>query len=143
MPRSKARRSAAAALAKLYESLPRVECRGLCHDSCGPIGMTTIEQAQMEDAHGGPLPPHMPAPDAIQAIRCPLLTADKRCSIYRARPLICRLWGVVDDDLMRCPHGCRPVPRYLTNHETQAIFAKADAISARYEEESHAHDDSA
>ena len=32
-----------APLAKLWASLPALECRGLCHESCGPILMSTQE----------------------------------------------------------------------------------------------------
>jgi len=136
MPASRARRSADAALRKLYASLPSIECKGLCHHSCGPIGMSRLEVIHMEEANGGPLPWHMPSDAVVQAITCPLLAADKRCSIYGSRPLICRAWGVVNDPRMRCPHGCQ-TSRLLTPEESAAMFAKAEEISRRFEEESH------
>lgn len=36
---------------------------------------------------------------------CPLLEHD-RCTVYRLRPVICRLWGAAES--MPCPHGCVP-----------------------------------
>jgi Fe-S-cluster containining protein len=122
--RSRARRQADAALDRLYASIPALDCKGLCRDSCGPIAMTGLEEERMVEARGGPLPPHTPHPLALQAISCPLLTAEGRCSVYHARPAICRLWGAVDHDLMRCPHGCRPEPRPLTERESRAVLRR-------------------
>jgi hypothetical protein len=134
MSRSRARRGADAALRKLYDSLPRLECKGLCHDSCGPIAMSDLEVKHMEEHRGGPLPQSMPDGETcVQAITCPLLR-DNRCSVYRARPLLCRLWGLVDDEHMRCPSGCRPT-RYLSCQEGHALLRKAEQISRRYFEE--------
>lgn len=55
--------------------------------------------------------------------RCPYLTADGQCSGYRARPLVCRLWGAIDHPQMRCPHGCRP-PQLLSDREGLALIAR-------------------
>lgn len=45
--------------------------------------------------------------------RCPLLV-DGRCSVYNARPMICRLFGAVEG--MICKHGCKPAD-LLTDDE--------------------------
>jgi Fe-S-cluster containining protein len=58
---------------------------------------------------------------------CPYLE-DERCSVYEVRPLICRLWGVVDS--MPCLWGCQPEPRYLTTEEGYAFLERAREISA-------------
>lgn len=50
---------------------------------------------------------------------------DGRCSVYVVRPLLCRLWGMVDK--MRCPHGCVP-SRWPADDEIKAIFACYKAI---------------
>jgi Fe-S-cluster containining protein len=62
---------------------------------------------------------------------CPLLTNHGRCSQYDLRPLMCRLWGVVNDPLMICPFGCEP-QRYLSNAEVVAIWRKVSEINRRY-----------
>jgi hypothetical protein len=49
--------------------------------------MTELERRRMEDALGGPLPPHMPHPTSLQQVACPLLV-ERRCSIHADRPLI-------------------------------------------------------
>lgn len=43
-----------------------------------------------------------------------------RCSLYSIRPVICRLWGVVES--MPCPHGCKP-ERVLTDEEGFGLVA--------------------
>ena len=45
---------------------------------------------------------------------------DNKCSIYDKRPLICRLYGVVEN--MKCRFGCKPT-RYLTNKEGVALVS--------------------
>lgn len=48
-----------------------------------------------------------------EGLDCPLLE-NERCSVYEVRPMICRLWGLVES--MPCPWGCKP-DRYLTHEE--------------------------
>jgi Fe-S-cluster containining protein len=58
---------------------------------------------------------------------CPLLRHG-RCTVYDARPMICRLWGL--DDFMVCPHGCEPEKR-LTHAEAIAFMARVKDIEDR------------
>lgn len=105
-------------LLAVYASLPKMQCRGLCQACCGPISMTALEGRRMDQAYGGPLP--RVGNDAT----CPALK-DGRCSIYEARPLICRLWGMTPD--MPCPYGCKP-DREMPDEEIQAILAKVISL---------------
>jgi hypothetical protein len=106
------------ALVNLYASLPRMECRGLCQQCCGPIAMTTLERARIV-RHVGREAKFTPD------LTCTLLTPDGRCAAYAVRPLICRLWGLVPR--MACPHGCTP-ERWLTEAESAAFLRQALAI---------------
>jgi Fe-S-cluster containining protein len=104
-----------------------LECKGLCHESCHkdviPATATPREIERIGE-HAGDL---IPASDCDA---CPLLTAAGRCRAYEVRPLLCRLWGMVADPLMICPH-CRP-DRYLTNEEVMRIWEKLEEINRRY-----------
>lgn len=105
-----------------------LRCKGLCRDSCGPVPMTAAEVATLQAATGrtyevaplgdrfiiGPL-------QGKDGLDCPAL-ADGKCSGYEARPLVCRLWGMVDHRWMRCPHGCAPTPRWITNEESARML---------------------
>ena len=87
-------------LESMYASLPTVVCQGLCAESCGPIACSQAEADRMEAAAGRPL-------EFTSGLRCGYLDAiHRRCTVYTARPIICRLWGVAEG--MACPWGCQP-----------------------------------
>ena len=57
-------------------------------------------------------------------INCPMLD-NGRCSVYDIRPMICRLWGIVET--MLCHHGCKP-DRVLTAEEGFEFLQRAAEI---------------
>jgi putative zinc- or iron-chelating protein len=116
---SRKRREKREALAAIYARVPGIACKGLCFDACGPIGMTLIEARAIEAHTGKPIPP-------AHGIDCPFLTASARCSIYPVRPLVCRLWGVVER--LPCPHGCER-ESILTDEEGFGLLAEARLLS--------------
>lgn len=104
--------AAIGALEALYAALPTIACKGLCHESCGPILMSEAESARLQAAG------HLPGAN-IATLTCAQLgpmEADggRRCQAYALRPMICRLWGLVRS--MACHHGCVP-SRWLTDEE--------------------------
>lgn len=108
-----------AKLEALYDSLPRLECQGLCHDSCGPIDMSVRERARIERTHGPVVC------DTGAGAACSMLDEHRRCRVYDIRPMICRLWGIVES--LPCPYGCKP-ERVLTREEGFRLIAEADLI---------------
>ncbi len=56
---------------------------------------------------------------------CPYLTDDFACSIYPARPVICRLWGAVEE--LPCAHGCAPEGGRLDVDDTNLLVAALKA----------------
>ena len=52
---------------------------------------------------------------------CPALR-EGRCTVYDARPAICRLWGATIS--MPCPHGCTP-DNALSKQESDELLALA------------------
>lgn len=102
-------------LADLYGSLPTVECRKLCQASCRDMPVVVAERDRLS------LP--------LVMDECPKLTADGACSVYDDRPLMCRLWGVVEN--MRCPHGCEP-SRVLSLAEAREFLVEAERIGGRW-----------
>ncbi len=104
------------ALRALYAEVPEVGCKGLCTEACGPIAMSRFEAKRLG----------MPRLTIGTERTCPRLKGG-RCEAYNDRPLICRLFGAVDDDLMRCPFGCRP-KRALTNDQATTLLARAEAL---------------
>lgn len=104
-----AREAADRRLAELYAKVPEMDCKGLCHTSCGIIECSTREHELIRQ-HGGVRIPTMmefiKRDRAGEIITCPALTQDRRCSVYEVRPMICRLWGA--SVAMPCPYGCEP-----------------------------------
>lgn len=115
-------------LAALYEQVPEINCKGLCADACGPIDGGPREKVRMRRA-GVKLPPRHEAVKAMIAsegnYECPALS-DGQCSVYDVRPMVCRIWGAVDD--MTCPYGCLPAPgqRRLNTAEAVALIDAAN-----------------
>jgi Fe-S-cluster containining protein len=125
------------ALEQIYAQIPDVNCRGLCGESCGPVPSSRRER--MRAATRGYRLPTMNEALVVSAINkegkeipsCDAYDEDaKRCRVYEVRPVICRLWGAVDAEGMRCPWGCEPGPgqRLLTPEEGHALMAAANHI---------------
>ncbi|MFI6497117.1 YkgJ family cysteine cluster protein [Nonomuraea typhae] len=124
-----------AALDKLYAQVPQPGCKGLCAESCGPIGMNPREHQRIRER--GVKIPHRS--DALAQLAetgdytCPALKGGQ-CSVYDVRPMSCHLWGAVES--MPCPYGCRPEEGLLPDAEGHTLLAqsldvgKPDALNA-------------
>lgn len=104
-------------LEELYARVPRLNCLQKCGNCCEPFRIGKIEWERIERQTG---PLHV-----IDRKLCPMMT-DGRCSIYRIRPMICRLWFTVQNN--PCPHGCAP-DRWLTPEEAEGLLYAANALS--------------
>lgn len=108
----------------VYARLPALQCRQLCQAACGPIVMSGAEWDRVVEAVG--VEPR-PTDEQAERLRCPMLDERSgRCTIYNARPLICRLFGMVE--AMRCPHGCTPA-RWLSDAEAFQLMTEIEAIT--------------
>ena len=112
---------AVSALETLYAALPSMACPGRCEQSCGVIVMTRLEWIRIRRKLGY-------APKGKPSLVCPLLKKG-RCSVYALRPLICRLYGMLQDQKMRCGYGCA-AERFLTEEESNALLTEVEHISA-------------
>lgn len=111
------RERAVAQLEQLYASLPPLECKGLCHDSCTAIDASELERERIQ-ARGVELPPYRSHKVTLKLIaegrtpRCPALGPLNTCTVYDVRPFICRAFGMVLDrrtgEGLMCEHGCIP-----------------------------------
>lgn len=116
----------------LYSQIPDARCKGLCQASCGPIGMAPYEARRvLSGAQHRRIPVELTEMgDSIGLLTdgdmtCPVLGEHGECRLYRERPLICRLWGVVES--MPCPHGCRP-DRTLSDEEAFDLLNAARKV---------------
>ncbi|WP_345485963.1 YkgJ family cysteine cluster protein, partial [Planotetraspora phitsanulokensis] len=113
-----------AQLQALYDQVPQPGCKGLCSDSCGPIGMNPRERQRIRE-RGVTIPHHE---DALlqmaqgEDYSCPALK-DGQCSVYEVRPMLCRLWGAAE--AMPCPHGCQPDEGLLSDTKGSVLLAQS------------------
>ena len=117
-----------AQLQTLYATLPRLDCKGLCARSCGPI-LCEIAEAKACGANYGTLRWEGRAVAVFSVdrkTRCNLLK-NGRCTAYEHRPAVCRLWGLVET--MPCMYGCVP-ERYLTHEEGHAFLRSVRELCA-------------
>ena len=133
-------------LAAIYADLPRVACKGLCHDSCTIVGASQLERDVLAD-HGITLsnkPPRLVieearrSPDGKINVTCPALSPFGRCTVYADRPLICRTFGTVGhpalhgprrfEQPMMCDHGCEP-EGVLSVEQFMWIMSEVEALS--------------
>jgi Fe-S-cluster containining protein len=93
---------------KIAERIPAFECIPGCTDCCGPVPFSPSEWEAVPDKRP------MPSTDLGEilaglyqggAAKCSY-ASEAGCAIYAHRPLMCRLFGTVED--LRCPHGKRP-----------------------------------
>lgn len=103
----------------LYASLPKLACRGWCSASCGPLAMSVRERSRITEQARQPVSHDVSG-------TCSLLTDLQRCSVYEIRPMICRLWGMVER--MPCPYGCRPDGGLLPDSEGRRLLMEAERI---------------
>ncbi len=115
-------------LAEAYAEIPDVACKGLCWRSCSFINVEPVEVLAIAQATGKPVelvdgPGDRPllAPACADGT-CPHLNMKtNRCSIYAARPAICRAFGVAQG--LRCRFGCTPT-RTISDAAMGAIFRR-------------------
>lgn len=131
-------------LQEIFNSLPTIECKGLCSDSCGTFHISPAEMANISkfvNEHNQPWHQFLSRVDAITkaldhtmnhaegcgCFKCPYLENGK-CTIYDARPLICRLWGVSEG--LGCSYGCKINGKKLSKKEAHAILDEVEALMA-------------
>lgn len=91
---------------KLYAKIPEFECLEGCTGCCGPVPFSKWEWDRIKDKR------------KATGFDCPYINCGK-CEIYDKRPLLCRLFGTVED--LRCPYGRRP-DKLLSKKEGQEIM---------------------
>lgn len=98
-------------LEAVYDNIPSIDCKGLCHDNCTIVSMESEEYKKLAISSGK-------VPAVNEEGMCDYLVKE-RCSVYDNRPTICRLYGVAEG--LRCSHGCQP-DRLLTRDEAHDIL---------------------
>ncbi len=117
-------------LNKLYAKIPKIQCKGLCHESCTIVPAAKIEIKRARGRMGkNPFNPlyaikKLTEGDKPIIPKCQALK-DNRCSIYTARPAICRLYGVSEG--LSCHFGCVP-EQTISKEEAYALIREIEAL---------------
>lgn len=112
----------------MTDRIPTFACKSGCNACCG---LTVFSASERDEAAKlRPLEQWEPFQNgfvlvgALATMSCPMLTANG-CGIYEVRPVICRLFGAVDDPMLTCPHG--GPKRKLTKQQGRVIQMDAFA----------------
>jgi hypothetical protein len=116
-------------LKAIYDLVPHVNCKGLCYGACGPVPATAVEREDIRQLTGRRVKtePELFVDQHPRGIKILKSTDDgtclylkkERCTVYAARPLMCRLYGAADG--LRCQHGCWP-DRPLSREEAASLI---------------------
>ena len=102
----------------IYTEIPKLNCQGKFHESCGPILCSVPEFERMKASSLLPLV-------KLNGMDCPALN-NGSCTVYAVRPLICRLWGAVK--AMMCPYGCVP-ERWMSEAEATRLIRRVRKLT--------------
>lgn len=117
-------------LQAIYKQIPDIECKGLCHKSCTIVPAAKFEIQRAKERMGGknPFNPMYAVKGLKQekpVIPSCIALKEGKCSIYTARPAICRLYGAAEG--LECPFGCKP-KRYLSKQEAYQLIREVEAL---------------
>ena len=97
----------------LLKDLPKFTCVEGCDICCGPVSGTRLEWQRILKVSGRKEKEIQNEAKKSVAkyeetgqsahLKCPLLKPGGGCSVYEVRPATCRLFGVVEHELMTCP----------------------------------------
>lgn len=105
-----------------------MDCKGFCHPFCTMVTASKIEIKRARQRMGGKNPFNpIHLIENLQNKEIPSCAALKnnRCSIYSARPALCRLYGVAEG--LDCPFGCVPKKK-ISKKEAYEIVKEIDAL---------------
>ena len=115
------------ALRALERAVPKFACKSGCNDCCGLVPFLGPEKYRVSQIR--PMEQWEPFQNgawvlasALATFSCPF-SSQSGCQIYDDRPIVCRLFGAVDAEMMTCPHGCEP-SRKISDAQARAIIAQ-------------------
>ena len=123
---------------RLLASVPGFQCKPGCADCCGPVCISRLELNRIVQRTG--IKPkelltsfRLKQSQKTGCLKCPLLDAQNKCSVYDIRPAICRIFGSSDHPRLRCPHGLKP-ENPLTPEATNSLVDRVMGLGGGYAE---------
>ena len=100
----------------LYKMIPEFHCNKDCTACCGPVPLTPWEAERLG------IPGEVVTPTKPGTLTCSFVKDDK-CSVYEKRPLMCRIFGGIQNQKLTCPFGCGPIVK-LPKKAEEYIFQR-------------------
>lgn len=104
-------------LEDLYSQVPSFKCLRNCTDCCGPIFFSGLEASRFPMQYKPP-----------KSTKCPY-SVKGACGIYEVRPMVCRLFGAVNDQKLTCSFKCGPALRLDPDH-ARGLLIEVQKLSA-------------
>ena len=111
------------ALNQIYATIPTFICKIGCTDCCGPNFWAKTEWLNILTW----LKARGKTERFATGMDCPYIE-NNQCSIYEVRPIICRLFGVVDK--LQCPYGCAPA-KLLSGVQATGLLRQVASLEAK------------
>lgn len=122
-------------LQTVYDQLPELDCKRQCGKACTMVPAHPLEILEIEKLTGRKVKTisggasmsyknYVILKPRAGNVECRYFRRNA-CSIYEARPLVCRFYGVTEG--LRCPFGCKP-KKLLTDDEAHAIIKQLSEI---------------
>jgi Fe-S-cluster containining protein len=121
----------------LYKQIPNFKCVEGCTLCCGPVAGSRLEWKRIAEVSGRSMKDiqkeaaaNLAKYEATQNhdhMKCPLLKPGGGCSVYDVRPASCRLFGVVEHELMTCPVAGVP-ERKIPNEQATKILDEIEKL---------------
>lgn len=120
-----------AELEAIYAKIPEMECVPGCSCCCGPTWWLPVEADNIREY----LKEHNMRELRARSLLCPYFDVEQgKCSIYPVRPVVCRLYGVVEkneDKLYDMTCHFVDVEIKLTDAEATAILQEINHLRVR------------
>lgn len=109
---------------KIYDMIPTFECIDGCTDCCGIVPFSGFEWEQLK-------PDEIKTKSFAEIIEnpaCPFIEDGKHCGIYEKRPLMCRIYGTIEN--LKCPHDKKPL-KFLTREQERYIMREYKRLTKK------------
>ena len=106
-------------LKELYKKIPKIKCPDGCTDCC-----TSVVMLRSEAIAAGYDENIKHTSFDHTTLKCKHAKNEEGCSIYKNRPLTCRLFGAVQAGPMSCRKVLTPTEDLLTIEEAANIYAQ-------------------
>jgi len=88
----------------IYSEVPAFECKPDCSACCGPVQWSLIEEVNIQRyLNQKHMKMRIKKLVSLDDPICPYVNAEHKCDIYPVRPLLCRVFGVLNNFRLVCP----------------------------------------